>query len=308
MLKRKIIRKSKKKKGFTLIELLAVILILGIIALIAIPTVNSVVKQSNKGAFESGVRNVLKTVENQCAMDMLNGNSETKYYDFSEEGVTLGLDLKGKIPTSGTIIVDSDCKTMVSVSDGNYTASKLVTEEEISFKEGNDAINYLQIPTIKNAEEYKVIFSEDITQEIITDMKNVITNAKTIEFLDDLYGSGLGFYIEEDEIKNITELLIFEKKKEYKRESYDEFLKDFNFYSKKNLIDQMISETIIDNVLKTNTYYVFDEYVVFVVADMKSMVENGLASAEEFGEAKYKELYDSAVSQYGEPTLVLNFK
>ena len=38
-----------KKKGFTLIELLAVILILGIIALIAIPTVNKILTEAREG-------------------------------------------------------------------------------------------------------------------------------------------------------------------------------------------------------------------------------------------------------------------
>lgn len=68
--------KMINNKAFTLIELLAVILILGIIALIAIPVVNDVLEESKMRAFKTSVMTLSKKVEENCQLELRKRNDK----------------------------------------------------------------------------------------------------------------------------------------------------------------------------------------------------------------------------------------
>ena len=127
-----------KRNGFTLIELLAVILILGIIALIAIPTVNKIIKESRKGAFETTVDNIADAIEDACELEVLKGQPITALYTFIGGQVSPSLNIKGNLPTEGFATVNASCKVTLSVTNGAYTANKPSNDDNITVVDGND--------------------------------------------------------------------------------------------------------------------------------------------------------------------------
>jgi len=120
----------KKEKGFTLVELIAVIILLGIIALIAIPTVNELLKEARMSAFEDTAYGLVRAgtlyYQKQELRDEVTSNIT---FTFPE---ATGLEVSGKKPSSGTMIVDIDGNVQLAVSNGRYCARKGFKDSEIT--------------------------------------------------------------------------------------------------------------------------------------------------------------------------------
>ena len=100
-----------KKKGFTLIELLAVIVILGIITVIAVPKILDIINKSRESASNSSIKLIKDAIKTQVASSDLTGPVFTKEtdgcyifnFDDQTSGNTKSLEIKNKDKVSGSI-------------------------------------------------------------------------------------------------------------------------------------------------------------------------------------------------------------
>ena len=135
------------KKGFTLIELIAVIVVLAIITLIAVPIMSKVVDKARKGAAEASALNYIDAVEKYVILhdldstkypyDLKNNtfnvssNTEISLLDIiipkaKAEGTVPSLNsfitVKGRKPSSGTVTTNEKGKvTDADLTIGNYS-------------------------------------------------------------------------------------------------------------------------------------------------------------------------------------------
>ena len=100
-----------KKKGFTLIELLAVIVILGIITVVAVPKVLDIINKSRESAASSSIKLVKDAIKTQISSSDLTGPVFTKEtdgcylfnFDDQTSGNAKALEIKNKDKVSGSI-------------------------------------------------------------------------------------------------------------------------------------------------------------------------------------------------------------
>ena len=99
-----------KKKGFTLIELLAVIIVLAIIALIAMPIIFNVIENAKIKSLENSAYGVVDAVRLYYMENLMNSEDGT----VPLSGSVTTLSLSGEHPTGGTWIIVNDA----NVEDG----------------------------------------------------------------------------------------------------------------------------------------------------------------------------------------------
>ena len=136
------------KKGFTLIEVLAIIIILSIIAVITVPIIRNVIQTSRENAFIDTGYGLVKSAQTyQLEKQRLNEDYELfidyptgrpGYYPTDENEIFLKT--KGKLPDSGSLIIDYDGKVAMAIwSDSaqvcvvkDYESKKVVIDRSLN--------------------------------------------------------------------------------------------------------------------------------------------------------------------------------
>ena len=137
------------KKGFTLIELLAVIIVLGIIALIAIPQVSNSLENARKDAVETSAKHYMDAVYDKLSMNKLDKDKTNNITTAEINVEDFEVNITGTKPTSGRIIVENNKIKSADLKLNGYTiicnSKRKCTAEKGEFKYFAKKVNYTKL-------------------------------------------------------------------------------------------------------------------------------------------------------------------
>lgn len=113
-------RLSGEESGFTLIELLTVLVIIGVLLAIAVPSLLGFKDRANRGAAEANVRAAVPAVEAYYADRGAYTNMALTSGDAPDTGGLLGIDAAVRI----TVVSAGASTYCISNTQGGYTAYK----------------------------------------------------------------------------------------------------------------------------------------------------------------------------------------
>ncbi len=121
------------KNGFTLIELICVITILGLIALIAVPTVNTMIQNSKKEAYEEQITTIEKTAKTYMSKNSLELPRDDEVVCVSIEtmqkaGLLSKEDIENPLYKKGSDVSDEKNETFTGGVNVSWNGNKYLYE------------------------------------------------------------------------------------------------------------------------------------------------------------------------------------
>lgn len=127
-------QRNSKKQAFSLVELLAVLIILGVIALIVTPIIIKLIENAKKEAWRATAYGIVESAKMYHSDELLGVSFEEDIvFDF-DEGKPEKLKFHGTVPDGGIVKVNDEGQISIAIHNNKWCATKKYSDAEVFLK------------------------------------------------------------------------------------------------------------------------------------------------------------------------------